>query len=128
MRICYNCNSDATYIDKKGYSHWYKHNGDYLCEKCHARLITNPKWNPIHDKIYGPSRNKKYNPRQMMFNGKMILLKENPRKGICEWCNRKGLTHMHHTRYDDNDPLKHTVELCPSCHAKESHRLANLNT
>ena len=69
---------------------------------------------------------------------KKIFLKENPRKGICHKCHRKvgdeyvncfgqiaivKQTQIHHLEYHHNDPLKDTVELCASCHSKESHRL-----
>lgn len=71
----------------------------------------------------------------MTFQGKQILLKENPRKGICSKCgNKKGdwyidykgrprqiqRIQMHHEKYDKSDPLKHTIELCSSCHGKIS--------
>ena len=47
------------------------------------------------------------------------------RKGICEACGRKGLTHLHHYKYEFStkevrkDPelaLKNVIELCYSCH------------
>ena len=86
------------------------------------------KWNPI------------YNPRRMTWTplSKKILLKENPRKGICQKCHRKvgdqylnclgqiaivKQTQIHHLEYHPNDPLKDTIELCASCHACESWRL-----
>lgn len=45
------------------------------------------------------------------------------RNGICQRCGKVGQTHLHHEEYDDTNILKYTVELCPSCHAKESWRL-----
>jgi hypothetical protein len=44
------------------------------------------------------------------------------RTGECEICNRSicnsdiTQTQLHHYKYDDNDPLAHTVEVCASCH------------
>ena len=42
--------------------------------------------------------------------------------------NRKGeikLTNLHHEKYDENDPLAHTVELCVECHNKKEPRPRN---
>jgi hypothetical protein len=53
-------------------------------------------------------------------------MKKNPRKGMCQPCGKTGYTHLHHEQYDDNDILKHTIELCPGCHAKKSWRLGQI--
>jgi hypothetical protein len=34
------------------------------------------------------------------------------------------MTAIHHIKYNDDDPLKDTREFCPSCHLKESRRIA----
>lgn len=83
------------------------------------RLIINPKWNPINNK------------KQLSFKGTKLLLRDNPRTGICSQCGaRKGIeckkTHIHHIRYHNDDLLKDTIELCVSCHIKESHRLGQI--
>jgi len=100
-----------------------------MCHKCYNKSINNPKWNPIN----GPRR---INPKG---NGH-IYLKENPRKGVCSWCHKKKgdeytntegkiarikQTLIHHIKYHE-DPLKDTIELCNSCHTKESIRLRKL--
>lgn len=42
--------------------------------------------------------------------------------GICQICGKsihKGeikQTQFHHEKYDESDPLKHTKEMCVSCH------------
>jgi len=65
-------------------------------------------------------------PRRISFRGKRILLKENPRKGICSNCGKsvaKGeikTTNIHHTKYHYDDPLKDTIELCVKCHNIET--------
>lgn len=56
------------------------------------------------------------------------MLDEAPRLGVCTSCGGiKGIdfqrTNLHHLAYDDNDPLKDTVELCVGCHTKEHYRL-----
>jgi len=71
----------------------------------------NKKWSTIH------------NPRRIVFKGRSVLLKENPRKGICSKCGAvKGKdcknTIMHHEKYIESDVLAHTVEVCTRCHNK----------
>jgi len=80
------------------------------------------KGKPILQRYYPkPPRVKVIRERvRMRYKGKMIELKENPRTGYCSICNWEGLTHIHHfAEYHDDDPLKDTIELCPSCHAKQ---------
>ena len=97
-----------------------------MCRKCYHKFYLNPRWRPI----VNPRR---INPK----GGGHIALKENPRKGKCEWCHRKigdeytntqgkiariKYTNIHHLEYH-KDPLKDTIELCNPCHSKESARL-----
>ncbi|MGI0041848.1 MAG: hypothetical protein ACRD94_07790 [Nitrosopumilaceae archaeon] len=63
-----------------------------------------------------------YTGRTLWFGDKRIWLKENPRKGKCLDCGKVGLTNMHHTKYDENNPLLHTIELCVGCHQRQ-HRI-----
>lgn len=63
---------------------------------------------------------KKWNSYRILFRGKRVYLKENPRKGFCMKCGKTGKTNIHHEKYDDADPLKYIVELCISCHWYES--------
>ncbi len=106
MRTCYNCGSDKTYRNQ-----WYKYTDGFICRYCRLKLIDSPKWNTIttHNRI---------NPK-----GKgNIYLGFNPRKGICSKCGFKGRTDIHHLQYH-NDLLKDTMELCRSCHMRESRTL-----
>lgn len=63
--------------------------------------------------------------RRITFKGERIYLKDEPRKGICSKCDKsieKGeveRTVLHHLKYDPDNPLENTVELCPSCHRLE---------
>jgi hypothetical protein len=58
------------------------------------------------------------------YKGKTIPLRFEPRKGVCSHCEKiDEHTHLHHTQYDDNDPLAHIVELCHSCHMKQHRKL-----
>lgn len=67
--------------------------------------ILNDKWNKINQGI--------------RFKGKQIPLGYNPRKCACLECGKKGLTNLHHKKYDELNPLFHTIELCLSCHVKK---------
>jgi len=128
-RICKNCNSNNTFVNNKGWSYWYRYEDGYLCKSCYMKLINNPKWQKIHSKIYSP--------RRFTFKGLRIRLPENIRKGHCTACNKNigdkfinrfgnedviKATHIHHIQYYNNNPLKMTVELCPSCHSKITRR------
>lgn len=74
-----------------------------------------------HSKINNPKSNRK----KILFKGGQVWIGYNPRSGICSKCKRsvhKGeikKTNLHHTQYDENNPLAHTIELCVSCHIKE---------
>jgi len=108
-------------LDKKEYmKKYYREHLDYFKK---ANKKTHAKWNKIHNKIYNPI----YQPRRIVFKGKRISIKKNPRIGVCNWCRAVvGIdckqTQMHHVEYHDDDVLKDTIELCVSCHGKESMR------
>ena len=61
----------------------------------------------------------KRNTQRIRFKGPQIDLDYNPRIGVCNKCRYVGQTHLHHEKYDESNPLKHTIELCISCHNKE---------
>jgi len=120
--VCAACDTTTTYINKKGQECWHLHDGHFLCHSCHATYV----WNPITEKcrVY-----------KISYKRKDVVLNENPRKGKCEICNRRigdiyidyygrirtvTKTHMHHIKYDDNNVLANTIELCISCHSKET--------
>lgn len=110
IRECYACGSSDTLLNGNGRPSWYLNEPTnlVLCQLCYTLIINYPR--TVKDKT----------SRLMWFKGKQIVLKQKPRTGICKACNREGLTHMHHLSYDDIDPMKFTLELCPSCHAKET--------
>ena len=66
-----------------------------------------------------------YRPYSFKYRDELFYLNFNPRKGFCSQCYRVGKTHLHHTKYDDDNPLDNTIELCDSCHGtityKETH-------
>ena len=115
--VCYACGSDKTYVCKNGTHTWLLNEPTdlMLCKTCYNEYIYRPKQKARGD----------YH-RFIHFKGKLLLLKSNPRKGICIECGKYGYTHLHHDEYDESNVLAHTRELCPSCHAKESWRLGQL--
>lgn len=112
-RVCYCCGSNETLSYGINHNHmrWYLNNdkdNTVLCHHCYNKLFDRPKWSRT----------------RLWFKSQRILLKENPRTGICSHCGGiKGIdckqTHIHHIEYHLEDPLKDTIELCPRCHAFE---------
>lgn len=101
--------------------------------KTEAQLEYNRQWR-INNKEKVKSYNKWYNEthqdklkalahtrntQRITFKGKQVDLDYNPRSGVCNKCRKTGYTHLHHEKYDELDPLKHTIELCVGCHNKE---------
>jgi len=115
LRICSNCGSDKTYIQDKNKRWprpcWAWHNGKLYCKKCSSKLFINPK----------------YTKRRIYYNGKKHYYPFELRTGVCQWCKKKGKTHLHHIEYHDDDPLKDTIELCIACHNEESWKLGSLH-
>jgi hypothetical protein len=132
-KICFRCGSDKTRVRKwqnkkpdgtitsSGSSiEWYKDkNGTNLCQKCYCKYVNNPRWyakNKTRHRMMN-------NGRHMRFKNKPITLEMNPRIGICNWCRAVtpfdcGFTVLHHEKYDDSNPLAHTIEICQSCHSR----------
>jgi len=69
-------------------------------------------------------KNPKYwNPKILHYRGQKIVFDQDIRKGECHFCKKYGRTqnyykqtYLHHLDYDDDDPLKWTLELCSGCH------------
>jgi hypothetical protein len=114
-RICSNCGSTKTIMDKGKYPHWYSDgNGGNFCNRCHLKLLINIK--------------------RILFKDKRVLLDKPPRKGVCSLCGIKvgqfhpvtghycKQTQMHHLQYDPENPLAHTIEVCVPCHKQEHRR------
>lgn len=135
-RVCVNCGSDKTYISNpknrpNTYPRWYNYKDGRVCHKCRWKLIDGIK-HTTNQIAWTPAGRR----------GRMRL-KDIPRKGICDWCGKKigdsyigwrnkiktvKRTNIHHFEYHANDPLKDTVELCNSCHSKETRRLEKHST
>lgn len=144
-RICLICGSNETGINKTKYGTpyplWYYYKDGFLCKKCYCR-----EWrsrNPEKIKGYHEKWDKICTPRILCWTptDKFLHLQVEPRKGVCQWCGKKigdeyvdsrgklaivKLTNIHHIEYHEDDPLRDTVELCNSCHSKETRRLEKL--
>jgi hypothetical protein len=124
-RQCTNCGSDKTYEHLiKGfgpYPDWRSHEGNWYCKKCYNNLFHNAI---INKKYYTRSRD-----RRVTYKGEQIYLKEPIRKHICSICGYKGITNLHHYgEYIDEDPTANTIELCRTCHTKETWKLGQYDT
>ena len=123
-RVCFECGSDKTKMHignkqkdgtRKPYPEWRRDSlGHWICRRCYQQII-NPIYNPIYSNIH--------NPRRLTYKGKVIRMKNARRIGVCNWCRAVtpfdcAKTELHHEQYDDNNPLAHTIEICPRCHIK----------
>jgi hypothetical protein len=88
--------------------------------------VRNPVDNPISNKKYLASTMAR-REKSISFLGRIVYVGINPRKGVCELCGKKGVTDMHHMEYQEDDPLKDTIELCDSCHAYETQAQMRMN-
>lgn len=109
---CIICKQNVTYISKKGYEHWhvYINPAGRICHKCYQ--------NSDYNKKLRKSWSKRSSQKRITFKNKRVYITFNPRTGICTNCGKQGKTNMHHEKYDENNPLNHTIELCVSCHKK----------
>jgi len=120
-RSCSRCGK-GTFVRKSGIKDWYHDtSGNLICVNCYNRII------------HGDYRRFK-NRFRFKYKGKIIHLDHDPRNDVCNWCRAVApfdtpYTQRHHDerRYDDSDPLKNTIELCDSCHARERHRLGEID-
>ena len=89
---------------------------DNICNKCNLQYMNNRR--KMGSKI--------------RFKGRTFSLEKNPRTNICTLCGKNQTENagkqmsIHHTNYNNDDPLANTIELCVSCHAKLHHALRRL--
>ena len=102
-----------------------KNNPDYLArkkEKDKRWRLSHLEYKRRKDREYFQNnRERIYQQfrKRILFQGRVIAVGRNPRSGICSiWC-RIGRTDIHHTKYDPNNVLAHTMELCDGCHNKQ---------
>lgn len=135
---CAICNSNITRVSKnkptsvhpegERYWKWYNTENGKICAKCYDRLYKSKF--PEKAKL----QNKKRNSNRLKYKEKYVRVKELVKTGECEWCPNNVYdgsckhTQLHHkeNKYNDEDFLDEVTELCPSCHRKETIRLAKL--
>ena len=113
LKVCNRCGSDKT--TDRWWNHDKENNGLPICRRCYNN----------HIRYRSPESIRKEYVRRYTFKSKLIYHNEVPRKGVCSKCGaRAGIeckrTQLHHTDYDSDNPLAHTIELCASCHGKET--------
>jgi len=65
-----------------------------------------------------------WNKRALTWNGEKIYFDQPIRTGDCYFCQKEGrpnrskTTLLHHVKYDNDDPLEWTIEVCISCHSR----------
>ena len=123
-RKCFNCGSNQTRTafhssDKHPYKVWRRIKGEWHCHNCYCKLTTTPE------------RQKQKNANRFKYKGKYVRTQEILRKrtGKCSRCPNNifdgscEYTQFHHIgEYVDDDPMANTVELCLSCHSKETYK------
>jgi hypothetical protein len=126
-KICYNCNSEETYVTKDGRILWHRWIDHIYCHYCYMRLFINPRNNGRTNKKPKPVgykiKHRIHSLRRIQFRTGRIIVDRNPRVGVCNLC-RAVLpfdcrrTNMHHEEYYAEDVMKGALEICPSCHMK----------
>lgn len=100
--------------DHEKYLKWYR---DYYALHKSQHALSTKKY-----RLKNKEEIKSHSKKRVRFKDKRVILSGNPRTGICSNCHKsvaKGeikRTHLHHRQYDEDNPLNHTVELCPRCH------------
>lgn len=126
QHTCFACGMNKTFINNKGRQEWrlnHDVDGNALCFRCYQTLLGPPPT---------PENKKKYNARRLATNGHIFYIGWMQRIGICNFCCAvAGIncvrTHWHHERgFFIIFPWFGVVELCGSCHSKESHRLSEV--
>jgi len=60
--------------------------------------------------------------RTMIWKRKKLFFDQDIKTGICYFCTKEGMkqkhskTSLHHIKYDNQDPLLWTIEVCLKCH------------
>lgn len=94
---------------KEYYKKWKKANRDRLREYKKQYRVKNKEKISNDHKIWSQNH-------RLTFLDKRITVDFIERTFSCMCCRFQGSTNLHHIKYDLNDPLKYTVELCDSCH------------
>lgn len=144
LRKCLTCGLEAHSLEElnlfiQSPNSKYKHLN--RCKKCSIIRARN-RLNNMTSEEYEKYKNyfriwEKNNPirrnrksKKISFKKKTIYIDFVPRVNICSVCGKsypnelKRQTDLHHLKYDENNPIAHTIELCISCHFR-LHKLKN---
>ena len=130
VKKCTICGSTTTYLRNGKWEEWYHWEGKLMCSKCYAKRNAKRYRQNNPEKVKTADRRKQ--ERILYFKGREIRLKYPPRRGICSKCGRSVVkgeikkTNIHHEKYDENNPLAHTIELCVSCHVQVHKKLRQI--
>ena len=123
LRKCYVCGLEAQSIESLELFSIAKdclYGRQNICKVCLSTRYAKGGKYYKKTKIY----QNKIDKKRLFFDGKTLRLDKNPRTNICSKCGKKypeeliKQTHLHHIKYDKDNPLAYTIELCTSCHAK----------
>jgi ribosomal protein L31 len=129
-RVCINCGKNYTRIEKnyrngRFYPRWANIDGKCHCWWCWKAIVDSKRPRVVE-------YNNKRNHTRITFKDKRIRLNtKEPRTGRCSWCTNNikdgscKRTSLHHRKYILGLPLEHTIEICNSCHIKETRRIRN---
>lgn len=131
IMVCRICQSNKTFLRKR--------------KKANGQIYLKPDWYEVNRKdktavctncyntVINANYIKRYVRYSIKYKGKILHLDHDPRIDVCNWCRAvvpfdAMNTQLHHDerRYDDNNPLRNTIELCNSCHTREKHRLGEI--
>lgn len=136
------CKKTETYNGRKWQLIWNHYKDGFLCRNHYSKIVSNPKqtkeYKKKYNSKYGYEYRNKYdkirNTKLVGYKGRQIVLSFNPRKGFCNWCPNNIFngsckrTHKHHIEYYPIFVWFGTVEICNSCHAKETNVPRDLKT
>lgn len=128
LRKCYVCGLEANKESElelfaQG-TKYHKHGRQNICNECRRKRRRKGGMWDVTKLESRKLRADIHNKKMINFKGKKIYLGFNPRTNVCSVCGKKypddldKQTFLHHTEYDESDPLAHTVEVCGGCHSR----------
>lgn len=130
--ICSRCKSKSDYEKNKEKIKNYVKNWRGKNPKKVTQYYQNYEENNKISILKSKNRWKKRNRNRIItFKDKQVLTDTQLRTGTCNICRRSvgngdiKMTHMHHVKYDPDNPEAHTIEVCPKCHVDLHTELRN---
>lgn len=115
----YQSREDVRERSRKNAREWRKNNREYALERDKEYYETH-KDILIPKMVEYTKKWRKNNPNKYKVRNQMRAPSvKNKKTGKCKRCGKTTKTQIHHIRYNVNNPLKDTIELCINCHKKE---------